>query len=884
MLSLKPSYKLFGVVLLVLVPAGCSVEKKTGATRFYHGLTAHYNIYFNGYESFKTGVLKVENGIQDDYAELLRVFKYSDPQAPSLCSSQMEVAMQKASKLISLKSITSRPEVNDPEKEAELGNDLLKRKEYNEWVDDSYLLIGMAHFYKQQYTEGSAIFTYCINEANDLLIKKEAAIWLARINNKTKNYSEAYRLLMEMEIGSEQPKSLQEMYYSTLADLFIKQKRYQEAIEPLTLATELTRGKKNSYRYTYLLAQLNELSGNQAEAARLFRSVVKMKPSYDVEFNARINIAGVFDVTSGDPKSIRRELEKMLRDSKNKEYHDQIYYALGNISIYEGNETEALSFFRKSAAAPSINVNQKGRTYMALADYYFMIPDYIKAGKYYDSTVFFLPEKHPDYPALKEKSLNLNALTSQLEIIAREDSLQMVARMPSGERDILIAEIINKVTQDEARGVTSQYTDRYNLGQYYENERRFQGNIEQEGKWYFYNQTALTFGRTEFRRRYGERKLEDNWRRANKARVTANLFGEAPEEETTQKTDSVTNTNDNKQPAYYLVNLPLTDSLMALSNARIAFASLNAGKAYAEKVNEPEKGTGVLENLLSRFPDDELIPEALFTLYNINKGGSRGESYRQRLLEKYPETEFAKILSDPAYYEKKLALLKRAETLYIDAYTSYSLENFEKAITSCNEALAEFGESTLAPKFMLLRAYSVARIQDERAFKAELAQIIKAYPTSEEGKRATEISEFLNEEIPELKVEEEITIARELFVADTTKTHLFAVIINNPSFNLNQAVFDVISYNIDNYTADNYRTEGKISDNKYIIITVSGFKNYKAALNYHNSFNPASVIRNPASAQVFSFIISTDNLEALARDLNPQRYLIFFRENYLKTE
>lgn len=866
------------------MPAACSVEKNTGATRFYHSLTARYNIYFNGYESFKAGVLKVEKGTQDDYAELLRVFKYSDPQSPSLCSSEMEVAIQKASKLISLKSITSRPEVKDPEKEAELANDLLKRKEYNEWVDDSYLLIGMARFYKQEYTEGATIFSYCINEANDLLIKKEAAIWLARIYNETKNYSEAYRLLMEMEIGSEQPKRLQEMYYATLADLFIKQKRYQEAIEPLTLATELARGKTNNYRYTYLLAQLNELAGNHAEAARLFRNVVKMKPPYDVEFNARINIAGVFDVTSGDPKSLRKELEKMLRDSKNKEFHDQIYYALGNISISEGNETEALSFFRKSAASPSLNVNQKGRTYMALADYYYRIPDYMKAGKYYDSTVIFLPEKHPNYPALKEKSLNLNTLTEQLEIIAREDSLQKVARMPSSERDVLIAAIINQVTQDEARGVTSQYADRYNLGQYYENERRFQGNIEQEGKWYFYNQAALTFGRSEFRRRYGERRLEDNWRRSNKARVAANQFGEAPEEEATQKNDSVANPNDNKRPAYYLSFLPLTDSLMALSNARIAFASLNAGKAYAEKVSEPEKATGILENLLSRFPEDELVPEALFTLYNINKGGARGESYRQRLIEKYPETEFAKILTDPAYYEKKLALLKRAENLYTDAYASYSLENFEKAIASCNEALAEFGQSTLAPKFMLLRAYSVARIQNERAFKAELAQIIKAYPASEEGKRAAEISEFLNQEIPELKVEEEITIARELFVADTTQSHLFAVIINNPSFNLNQAVFDVISYNIDNYTSDNYRTEGKLSDNKYIIITVTGFKNYKTALSYYNSFNTASVIRNPSNAQIFSFVISTANLEALSRDLNPQRYLIFFRENYLRTE
>ena len=282
----------------------------------------------------------------------------------------------------------------------------------------------------------------------------------------------------------------------------------------------LISGKRAKYRLTYLLAQLYERTGDPEKAISLYREVVKMNPPYDVEFNARINIAGVFDVNSGNPEEIRKELEKMLKDSKNKDFQDQIYYALGNMMKKEGKDNEALEYYRKSASSSSVNQNQKGKSYLALAEHYYSIPDYMNAGKYYDSTVYFLDEKYPDYKDLKTKSQNLNLLVTHLTVIQREDSLQKVAAMSQNERDALISGIIEKIIKAESEGKTSEYADRANIGQYYENERRFQDNIAQEGKWYFYNQTALTFGRTEFRRRWGERRLEDNWRRSNKARVS----------------------------------------------------------------------------------------------------------------------------------------------------------------------------------------------------------------------------------------------------------------------------------------------------------------------------------------------------------------------------
>ena len=883
MSSLKASYKYLVLAGLLLLATTCSVEKNTASTRFYHGMTARYNIYFNGYESFKSGLLKVDNGYRDDYAEMLRVFQYSDPSTASLCSSDMERAIQKASKLISLKSITAKPEIKKNGKKVISETDLLERKEYNEWVDDSYLLIAKARFYKHEYNESDALLNYSIAQANDPGIRKEAAVWLARIYNETSRFSESYRILSELDINDSSPDWLRSMYYSTLADLNIKGKKYSEAIDPLGKAIDLVSGKRQKYRLTYLLAQLNEQAGNSSKAISLYRDVVKMNPPYDVEFNARINIAGVFDVNSGNPVEIRKELEKMLRDSKNKDFLDQIYFALGSLFMKEGKEKEAIEYYSRSTAASTTNANQKGRSYLAVADYFYGKPDFLKAGLYYDSAIVFLNQKHPDYLNIKTKSVDLNSVVSQLKIIAEQDSLQKIAAMPETERNALISTIINEIITAENEGKTSEFASRYSLGQYYENERRFQNNIEQEGKWYFYNQSALTFGRSEFRRRWGERQMEDNWRRFNKARTTMSSVPGNTEEISKNVSDTSGVLTDYKKPEFYLRNLPLNDSLLAVSNEKIANAYLYAGKAYFEKLKDVGRATESFEKLLNRYPSNELVPEALYNLYQVNKdvNTSKCEAYRQRLLERYPETEFAKILSDPEYFSKKLALMKEAELIYEQAYNEYSLENYISAISVCDSALKEYNEDQLAPKFMLLKAYSVARISDERAFKEELGSLVKKWPSSAESKKASELIAYLNQKIPELKIEEEKEIAKELFVIDTVSAHSFIIIIENPQFNLNQAAFDVISYNIDNYTDNNYRTQGELVDNKFIMIIVSGFARYAQSMDYFKSFNTARNVRNPSSSRIYSFIISNNNLTALRNDKNPERYFLFFRENYL---
>lgn len=883
----RTSYKYLALSGILLFLTYCSVEKNTRTTRFYQGLTSRYNIYFNGNESFKAGVEKVDAGYRDDYSDLLKIFEYSDPATVSMCSADMERAIQKASKVISLKSITVKPETKGKSLPSVKDEEFLNRKEYNEWVDNCYLLMGKARLYKHDFDLAKSTLSYNISSSSDDEIKTESTIWLARIYNETGNFNESSRILNELDLSKNSTKYLMGLYFTTMADLFIKQKRYSEAVEPLSRSLKSIPGKRNKYRLTYLLAQLYEKTGDGKRATMLYRDVVKMNPPYEVEFNARINIAGVFDLNSGNPERIRRELEKMLRNSKNKEFRDQIYYALGNLFKKEGKEKEAVEYFRKSVASGTMNQNQKGKSFLALAEYFYSKPDYMNSGKYYDSTILFLDQKYPDYQAIKSKSLNLNSLLEQLTVIQREDSLQRVAMMSTDERNSFIAAIIEKVKLEETTNKSrGRYSDMYNLGQYYENERRFQANIDQEGKWYFYNQSAMTFGRTEFRRRWGDRKLEDNWRRSNKSKVTQSQESGKADENGQTKTDTLSSATDNKKPEFYLKDLPVNDSLLAISNDRIANAYLEAGKIYNEKFRDKPKAIESFESLIKRFPDNDLEPETLYNIYQVFKeeNDTRSEVYRQKLVEKYPENDFTRSITDPDYYNRKLEDLRQVEKLYQEAYNAYKGEDFKAAIAICDNAVSRYPRHELAPKFLLLKAYCTARVSDERTFREELTRLIKLWPDTPETVKASEIIAYLNKEIPELKVEEDKQIAREIYIEEKDSPHVFALIILNPGFNINQATFDVISYNIDNFTDKNFRTGGILVDNKYIMITVSGFADMQAAMDYYKAFNLDQIVRNGSGTDMMTFIIGKSNMDALNKDKNPERYMLFFNEKYLGEE
>lgn len=858
----------------------CSVEKNTNLSRFYHNLTSNYNIYFNASEAYMSGVERIKDAYKDDYATLIPVFEYSDENAARAGSGEMDRVIQKTSKLISLHSMTAKPEMDNDGALTEREQEFYDRKDYNNWVDDSYLLMGKAQLHKHELSDARVTLLHNIRETHDEEMKTVSNIWLARTYIEIGNYREANRLLTEVNTSVLDDPDRAD-YFLTLADMYIRQNQYERAIEPLTQALDNISGKKNKNRPAYLLARLYEETGNSEQAIKYYKEVTRLNPPYEMEFNARISQAGVFDVETGNVNDLKKELNKLLRNSKNKDYRDQIYFALGNLAMREGNVDEAIEYYHESVATSTANNNQKGRSYLMLAEHYFEKPDYHKSRMYYDSTVSFLDKDYPGYNEYYTRSINLDELTNYLDIITNQDSLQYVASLSSSEIDNIISGIIRK-TEEEERQASRATDDRYNMGEFYENQRRFRERVDGSGQWYFYNQSALTFGRTEFRNRWGDRELEDNWRRRNKS--TTGAIRSSIEDYQEEAADNIEPESDIKSKEYYLKNLPMSDSLLEISDQMIANALYNSARLYHEKFNDIEEANQSYTEYINRFPDHYRVPLALYYLYRVNKDANiqLANSSRQQLIDSHPDSEYAKILSDPNYLETRMKEANRAEEVYNEAFREWKNGNSEAVIDICNNAENEFPDSELLPKFMLLKAYARAPSVNEKTLKEELSVITSRYPDSEEATRASEMIAFINKKVPALKEEEEIKIAVQLYDTLDAPPYRFIIIFKETGLDMNRMAFDVINYNIDNYTNENYNTRGELIDDKYIQITVGTFENISSAMEYYNNFTPSDILRTTGEGEVLTFIISSTNYDSFISDKDADRYYLFFRENYLK--
>ena len=869
------------IIIITLSVSGCSVEKNTGASRFFYSLISKYNIWFNGNEAYKAGVQKIKASHRDDYSAMLPVFEYSSPESVRIASSDMERAIQKASKLIALYSIKARPEEKERRGDNSRSEEFNNRREFNEWVDDAYILMAKAQFYQRNFTAARSSLSYTMNIASDPYLITEANIWMTRIHIEEGNYPEASRLLQTIGEPENMSRSLKAMYYSTQADIALRQKRYGNAITPLTLATDFTEDKDTKVRLTYLLAQVCKAAGDNDLSTRYFSRVIRMNPPYDLEFNADINLAGVTDISHGDADDLMKSLRRMLRDSKNKDYLDQIYFALGDLEMRMGNTDEALRLWAQSAASSTVNNHQRVRSYLALGEYYFDQPDYMTAWHYYDSASYLIDDLYPDYAAISRRVSDLDEYAQYHSVVITEDSLRRVASMSNAERDALIAEIIRSVTEEQSNAASGDGADRYNMGQYYENEQRSRTSISAEGGWYFYNQSAMTFGRTEFRRRWGTRRLEDNWRRSNKTHVA---FGNAASAENNREGED----NDTAAVAldrtreYYLGNLPLTDSLMKESVRKSAEAKLAESKILATRLSDTLRAAESLEDVLHTADNDNIKTEALYDLYRLLRtvDPARAERRRAELLSSYPESEYALILSDPDYVRKQQELSSMAARNYEKAYLAFSNEEYSEAQAICTEALSVYKDDELIPKFMLLDALATGALEGELPYKDKLDSLVQRYPSTEEGRRAAEIIEVLLKEIPEIRVAEDTRIAEEIYKADTLQPHYAVIIARNTQANMNQIVFDVINYNLDNYTQNNYRTEGAAVDRGYILITTGPFENASEASAWVNAFDPSVSIRGADNDNLLLFIISRDNLVKFREDKEIDRYMIFYGNNY----
>ena len=853
-------------ILSIIIINSCSTKKNTSSRRAYHNITTHYNVYFNGYESFNSGLKKIDEQYKDNYTQILPIFRYANEQSTQLVSSDMDMAIEKSAKSITNHSITVKPKIkNKKQVMSEKEKEFYKKNEYCKWIDDCYLLMGKANFYNQEYTRSTRAFRRILNLYKTENTRFEATLWLVKTYLAQKKFNEAILYLTELENDVRHPKKLDKEINLTFADLYIQQKEYKKAIERLEASIELTKKRKERARYYFILAQLNYEIGNLPEASLLYKKVIKMNPPYEMAFNAKINRATAFRGGADESEEIKKDLKKMLKDEKNEEFKDQIYYALANIEFAENNEPEAIKYYKLSTQTSVSNNNQKAISFLSLADIYIVKPEYLLAGSYYDSTMQYLDVEYIDYETISKKAENLGELIVHLKEVQLQDSLQTVASWSEKKRNNYINELIKEVIEEEKRKKEEEESG-YNP---YDNENNTNNNQNQGGKWYFYNPSLISRGQNIFKQKWGSnRKLEDNWRRKNKS-MTGN-FGdddEKPEDE-----DS-TRVSDNKSREFYLQDLPLNDSLMEISNQKIIDALFNAGEVYEKRINDYEAAIETYEDLNKRFPSHLYLLEVYYRLYKLcNKTdkNSRADYYKNQVITQYPDSKYAKILQDPNYIKKLIAIEQNAVLLYETTFQKYKDEKYLEVIADANTGITKYTESDTHPNFLYLKAASYGHLGNMDSLFLILTTIVEDYHNYEIATLAQEV----------LIVIESGKFNTDIYNIEDNEVHFYVLYIKKQK-DMNDVRFKLSSHAANFSDSTRFETVVQQFNKTHKLIIVKSFPNKNQSLLFYNSIISNFILTDINAADYEHFIISTNNFEVFTEDKIIEKYLKFYKENYL---
>lgn len=742
--------KLKYLLSLLLFASGlvsCSTQKNTKVSRSYHEMKTYHNIYYNGMISFLEGQDQIKQSNEDDYSQVLSLYPVSNHNAAQAASSQMDLAIEKCRKCIKLHSIHAKPKP-DPKRSKDPEYKLwLQSKEFNAQMYRAWLLLGQAEFHKGDFLGSIGTFSYVSRlYENDNDIKAQCQLWIARAYAELGWQYEAEDMLQKVNIDHLKRKN-HPLYSAVSADIMLKGGKIKEVIPFVKVAKNAEKRKQFKPRFEYVLGQLYQLDGQRNAALAAFQRVIKMHPEAAMDFHARLHCA---QLQSDTTKSLK-QLRKMTRLSKYDELLDELYGAIGNIYLHHHDTISALAAYEKGIEAST----QKGLAMAALliqaGDLYHETQDYPSAGRCYSEATKIITTDHNDYERVKKRSEILDELVVELNTITLQDSLQHLSTLSQEEQETIVNQIIEDLIAKE-KADSAKLAQQAREAELDEGIRSVntQGLLGGSGdnSWYFYNAQLLRSGKQEFVRKWGNRPLEDNWRRLSKASVMQPIdemsMGNEDDTLPSDSTDNTTNTaqvptpmvTDVHQPQYYLQQIPKSEQDIKASNDLIAKAIKKLMNIYLDKMNDWDRSESAFEDYCRRFPNDSVLPDLYYVQY-INALRLNRENdatyYAQQILERFPNTPQAKIVSDPTYFERLKRTLQEQDSLYELTYNAYTKGDFQIVKQNKDYAELNYPEAVLMPRFLFLNAIAVARTDGQEPFITCLKDMVMRYPNSDLG-------------------------------------------------------------------------------------------------------------------------------------------------------
>lgn len=840
--------------LIVTTLGSCKTTKNTFLNRNYHSTATRYNWYYNAKLNFHAGQNKLQEEHKDDYNQLLRIYPLGTKKEAQSIAPQMDKALKKCASAISKHSM------------------LIKGEERNRWIDDCYLLIGKAYYYKQEYIKAIEAFRLVGRQFQGNISAYESQIWLLRSFVEEGDLGSAELVIENIVMDETFPTSLNQPLSLALADYYLKTEDKIMAIEELSSAIDLTKKRREKARYHFLLAQLQAEEGNYAEATNLFTKVIRSSPDYEMVFNAKINRARSFDTSSGGTEEIVKELKRMLKDDKNAEYLDVIYYGLAELNKREDKMPLAIQNYTLSVAKSVKNDAQKALSSSVLADLYYQKQNYRLAQAYYDTAVAFMNNKHQRFQVAQLRQKTLTDLITNLDVIYEQDSIQRIALMPEGERMAFIDNLIRQIELEEKKEKELENQRRSENNFFTDPSQRnnkFNNNIG--GQWYFENPNTLSFGYSEFNRKWGKRKLEDDWRRSNKKSMTV----EEALADTLQE-----DVFDPKNRDSYVKGLPLTTEAMKASNRKIIAAYFDAGVIYKEQLEDIPQAIQSFETLNKRFPINDNRVMVLYFLNRLHAESQDTQSantYKNTLLEEFPNSDYAKLLKDPDYINQLSDANTSIEQTYEQAFALYNKGLYNDCLQSCKVQLAKYPNHYLGPHFDLLKTMAEASQTNKPIYIAKLEGIINTYPNHQVALTAQEIITLLQTQDSQTTQDEQQEGAP--YTTNAQAAHYFILLFYDYNLELALAKAALSDYHAEYYRLDRLNISNLLFEEHTHMITVREFINQQAAMDYYQAFQEGDV-RGVFGDDYQAFVIAGPNFPYFFKNKDTEGYLKMFKQHY----
>ncbi len=774
---MKRNHLAIGVVLLgvwMAVLAGCSTKKNTSMTRFYHSFTTKYNIYYNGSVAFRDGREAIESGNKDYFGDIIPLEPISNKNTVGQGKAQFDRAIEKSEKAIKLHSIRKKPQ-KKAGKISEKKRQWYLQKEFNPYIYNAWMMMGESQYWKGEYLEAAATFSYIsrLYEHNPSVLAL-ARMWMSRCYAQLDWFYDAENILQQTHTEG-YPSKYAKVYDYSYADYLLRQERYEEAIPHLQQVIKHEKRKKQRHRELFLLGQIYQFLGRNSEAYSAYGKLISKSPPYEMELNARIRQTEV--MSSSQTKKVVSKLKRMARAPENKDYLDQIYYALGNVWLVQGDTLQGMAQYRLAAEKSTRNGKEKAAALLTLAGLCWDRMEHEEAQRCYKEALGLIDKEYPDYAMLAKRSEVLDELVTYSVAVHLQDSLQRLAAMPETDQirivDGIIAELKKKEAEEKKKAADEELMARHRE----EQERNApQGTKQQtvaptvptgDKSWYFYNTQLISQGKTLFENQWGRRKLEDNWRRRNKTTVASESDYQAVDyakedsikAAALQVTDSLGNDstaqiaalqdslqNDPHQREYYLKNIPVTPEMMEESNAILSDGLFNMGLIYKDKLEDEPLATRTWARLITEFPVFERLDEVYYNEYLMYLRWEKpdlAEEAKNILLSQFPESKYALTIGDPDFLTNALYGKQIEDSLYAASYNAFKEHQLQEVIKNDEYAATKFAMGQHRAKFLFLHAMASLQEGDRKTFLEKLKEVVQNYPENEITPLASEIMKGL---------------------------------------------------------------------------------------------------------------------------------------------